>query len=63
MKTKEFPAVSEDVIKALEAIFPNRLPDNPDITIQEVSRLQGKQEVIAYLRIVRERQNKTILEG
>jgi len=63
MKFKDFPNVSADLIEALADAFPNKLPDNPLITIQEVNVSQGQQQIIEYLRAIYEKQNKNILEG
>lgn len=62
MKPKSFPSVSQELLSALEALFPNRIPMDPQVTIQEVCREQGKQDVINYLRTAFEKQNKTVLE-
>lgn len=62
MKPKSFPSVSQELLNALEAHFPNRIPMDPQVTIQEVCRAQGEQAVIDFLRAVFEKQNKTVLE-
>ena len=62
MKTKGFPSVPEDLLRALEERFPDRLPDDPNVSIEMVRREQGAQSVIAFLRATFERQNENILE-
>lgn len=61
MKSKKFPSVPEDLLKALEETFPNVLPPK-GCTIEDVRVKQGNQEVLEFLRTAFERQNKTILE-
>ena len=60
---KTFPHIPEDLLKALEEIYPNTLPENPNISLSEVNRLQGEQSVIKFLRTIHERHNKNILES
>lgn len=60
--TKRFPSIPEDLLKALEEVYPDKLPDDTSITLNEVNVLQGQQQVIRFLRAQFERQNKTILE-
>lgn len=38
------------LIEELEEDFPNQLPINSDVSIEEFRRLQGQQEVIQYIR-------------
>lgn len=63
MNTEEFPSVPEDLLNALEKAFPNTLPSDTKITLNEVNVRQGQQQVIAFLRIRYERQNRNILEA
>lgn len=63
MKTEVFPSIPEDLINALEKIYPNKLPDDPHLTVDGVRFLQGQQQVIDFLRVTYERQNKNILEA
>ncbi|WEM05525.1 hypothetical protein HJJEPNFP_00025 [Ralstonia phage BOESR1] len=63
MKTKGFPPVSEDLLKALEALFPNRLPDHLITGDAFINSKIGEQNVIRFLRMKFEEQNKNILEG
>lgn len=60
--TKRFPSIPEDLLKALEEVYPDKLPDDTNITLNEVNVLQGQQQVVRFLRAQFERQNKTILE-
>lgn len=60
--TKRFPSIPEDLLKSLEEVYPDKLPDDTSITLNEVNVLQGQQQVIRFLRTQFERQNKTILE-
>lgn len=61
MNHKKFPNIPEDLLRALEESFPDKIP-RTDITPLGLGRLQGEQRVIDFLRTIFERQNKTILE-
>lgn len=63
MKSDDFPSIPEDLLEALEKIYPNKLPAHPGITLSEVNYKQGQQQVIMFLRTTYERQNRNILEA
>lgn len=63
MKTERFPNVPRELLVALEKRFPNILPVDPHITINEVNIRQGQQEVIRLLRSRFDIQNTTVLES
>lgn len=63
MKAKRFPSVSEELLQALEELFPDRLPDTPHTPVTQVAALVGQQDVIRFLRKQFEEQNRNILEG
>lgn len=63
MKTQVFPSIPEDLLNALEKIYPNKLPDDPFLTLEGVRFLQGQRQVIDFLRATYERQTKNILEA
>ncbi len=44
----KLPWIDPDLIKGLEEVFPNTLPDAA-ITTSELARLIGQQDVIRYL--------------
>jgi hypothetical protein len=49
--SSKFPYVDDKLVAALEKLFPDRLPDSAaGITVADVSRLVGQQEVIRYLK-------------
>ena len=47
---KTFPYIPEELFKALEEAFPDRLPSDPKIGVQEYAALVGQQAVIRFLR-------------
>lgn len=49
MQHPQFPPVDEQVLKALEARFPDRIPATV-VGEGELGRLVGQQEVIRFLR-------------
>lgn len=63
MITEGFPTIPKDLLEALEKVYPNKLPDNPKVTLSEVNFAQGQQQVVTFLRTQYERQNKNILEA
>ncbi|QDB71013.1 hypothetical protein bb8_p38 [Bordetella phage vB_BbrP_BB8] len=64
MKSKQFPSVPEELLKALEEKFPNALPTSfENLTVIDVARKMGAQEVVNYLRLQFEKQNTTVLEN
>ena len=42
-------SISKPLVEYLKGLFPNQLPNNRDITLNDVSFLQGQQSVIAKL--------------
>jgi hypothetical protein len=51
----DFPTVSASLVEALERIYPNKLPIKTTNEV-EMSRLQGRQDVINFLAIELENQ-------
>ena len=47
---KAFPYVPEELLKAVEEAFPDKLPLDPKIEPQEFAALIGRQSVIRFLR-------------
>ena len=62
MKSKGFPRIPEDLFRALEEAYPNRLSDDPKITLEDIRYAQGQQQVVTFLRRHFEGQNENILE-
>lgn len=60
MKPKSFPGVPLELLKALEEKFPDTLPDNLTVTVDELRYLQGNQHVIRFLKRQYEKQNENI---
>lgn len=47
----KFPYVDEKLVEELQKLFPDRLPDSASgITLGDIARLIGQQEVIRYLK-------------
>tara|TARA_B110000483_G_scaffold242847_1_gene330067 strand:+ start:2485 stop:2670 length:186 start_codon:yes stop_codon:yes gene_type:complete len=42
-------SISKPLVEYLKGLFPNQLPNNRDLTINDVSFLQGQQSVLAKL--------------
>jgi hypothetical protein len=42
-------SISRPLVEYLKGLFPSKLPNNRDITLNDVSFLQGQQSVIAKL--------------
>lgn len=61
MNPKDFPTISGELINELEARFPSAIPSNPRITLSEINRLQGNQEVVNFLRVLFARQEERAL--
>lgn len=55
MSNQTFPPVDEQVLKALESRFPDKLP-SPGISEHRLHELIGQQEVIRFLRFTFEEQ-------
>lgn len=49
--------VNDRLLKHLLDTFPNRLPPNKTISIEEIRLLQGEQRVIEYLQSLNEDQS------
>ena len=62
MNPDEFPSIPEDLINELERRFPNAVPRTPHITLSEINRLQGIQEVIFFLRVTYEKQQRVVAQ-
>ena len=60
MDHQQFPEVPRDLLTALEAAFPDRMPDLTE-TIDKVRYRQGQVSVIRFLRAHYEDQNENIL--
>ena len=56
MRGELFPAVDEQLLKALAERFPDRLPEKPEGA--DLPRLVGQQDVIRFLRAIHETQTK-----
>lgn len=55
------PAVSKDLLDFLERKFPNVIPTDVDMTIEDFRRLQGEQRVLRRLRAMYESQERVAL--
>lgn len=53
------PVVSERLLKHLREAFPNVLPENPKVNIEDLRLLQGEQRVIRFLERMNEEQETT----
>ena len=62
MKPKQFPSISEDLLKALKEAYPDKLPPL-GTTPEMLAYLQGQRCVVNFLEIIFEKQNKTVLEN
>jgi hypothetical protein len=51
--------VHEGLLKLLREQFPNRLPNNPQVTLGDVRQSMGEQKVIDYLEFLQKQQNPT----
>lgn len=58
----KFPEVSKALLEELERRFPDRLPDGP-VPLDTIRLLQGRVEVVRFLRIQFNLQNENILEN
>jgi hypothetical protein len=47
---RAFPAFSAEVMEALEAAFPDKLPIDRDVTPSSIAALVGQQEVLRFMR-------------
>lgn len=56
-KPKEFPKVPEDLLKALQEVFPDKLP-RKQISHEDFLILQGQQKVIDFLSVMFNDQRK-----
>lgn len=61
MNPDDFPSIPEALINELERLFPAAVPINPNITLSEINRIQGNQEVITFLRMMFMRQQERVL--
>jgi hypothetical protein len=62
MAAKDFPAVPKGLIEALEDRFKDTVPVNANTSLDEFRLLQGRLEVVRFLRSQYEKQNRNILE-
>lgn len=59
MSNQKFPALSRDVVEALEGSFPNK-PTRPTETHAELMFRGGQQDVINFLRrVLKAQENET----
>ena len=56
---EDFPAIPDTLIRALDARFPDVVPESKDIV--DISHLQGQVSVVRLLKQVHEAQNENIL--
>lgn len=49
-RVKDFPYIPEDMMRALEAAFPDKAPRNPDLSAGAVGMMAGQQSVLDFLR-------------
>lgn len=61
LQAAPFPLVPEELLDALDAIFPERCPD-PAMDDRRIWMEVGKREVVRYLRAIHEEQSGNILE-
>jgi len=59
----KFPPISDELMKKLEELWPDKLPRGAAVTIENLRVLQGNREVIDHIRSHFQRQNTTILKG
>lgn len=50
MAKKPFPYIPEEVLRALEEVFPDRLPRDPLTPREVVASQTGQQQVLDHLR-------------
>lgn len=62
MASNPIPYLEKDVLRYLDAIFPNMLPSKP-ISEVELARMVGQQDVIRLLKQIHETQVKNELGG
>jgi hypothetical protein len=62
MATKDFPVVPKGLIEALEDRFKDTVPTNANTSLDEFRLIQGRLEVVRFLRSQYEKQNRNILE-
>lgn len=53
------PHITRELLDYLEAKFPNRIPSK-SLSLEDLHRLQGQQDVIRKLRHVHDEQSKTL---
>ena len=52
------PNIPDELIEYLEQIFPNKLPDEPEMHTMTINKSIGEQGVIRHLKSINLRQNK-----
>lgn len=55
---KNFPYVPEELLRALEQIFPDKAPRDPNTTPTQLGVLMGQQKVLDRLRQAHKKQNE-----
>ncbi len=48
--TLQSTQIISSLLEELETNFPNHIPINTHVSLEEVRRLQGQQEVVQYIR-------------
>ena len=62
MDSRKFPPISQELLEALEHLFPDSMPD-VSLTAEEIRVRQGEVKVTRFLRQKFEEQNRTVLES
>lgn len=60
-QTSGFPSIQEDLVNALDEMFPERCPD-PRMDDRTIWMDVGKREVVRFLKALHEEQTRNILE-
>lgn len=60
MEANRFPTIPKDLLDELEKRFPDRMPDT--FNSDELLRRYGNVQVIRFLRVQFDSQNKTVLD-
>lgn len=55
--SRGFPPVSKELLDAIKAAYPNKIPTSPTFTVDDFRRLQGQQTVINFLQSKFDEQN------
>lgn len=57
------PPIPRDLLEYLQKVFPDRLPDSPMASAEEVAALVGNQQVIRHLKVQAEKQSLNVLRA